>query len=1224
MVVHASVQAGAAVIAEGVGGHRQDGRARVLRHGAQCAGGGQAVHHRHLHVHQHQVVVPLRGQLHRLLPIGRQVDRHAHGLQQRGGHLLVDRVVFGQQHAQASSSQLQRALMRLRLGAVWQRPLPGLAVQPVDAGRQCRQCDGLEHTLQHAGLGCRCAGQRLAIVNDQDAGRQAGLAQVLAQLAQGGRAVGAGHAGIEQQQRIRAALAAGLQRGLHRFVATGHAVDLHAHAAQQVGQRGTGLGQVVGHQHAAARQARAVGVARLAGALEVGGEPEAAALALHRVHAHVTPHQDGESAGDGQAQAGAAEAPGGGRVGLLEGVEQAADLVRRHAHAGVTHREAQPQGVGVGAHQLAAQHDGAPVGELHRIAHQVEQRLRHPRGVAAQQRRHALGLEHQLQPLGARALGHQRACTRQHRVNGEVGLLQVQLAGFDLAQVEHVVDHVQQMVGGLADLAQAIGHRAAAGVTLHQVREADDGVHRRADLMADVGQEGALGTVGRLGAVTRGHQLLIERLQPQLGLLDFREVGHQHEQAHHLAALAVGDVVHPGVAHLAQRVGQHVFETLGLAAQCGGKGLLAGVGVGVAEEIGPGAAHRVTAGGEPVAVGPVGEAQHPAGVPVAHHVGDVVGDGAQEVLAIAAGTHGLLQRLRALGHLGFQVLAVARQFVLHPHPVGDVFDHGDEVAAALLLVTHQGAAHRHPDGAAVLAQIALLAAGGRQLAAQQLPQPRPFVAPVVGVGELAEVKRHQRVTAVAGDLAQARVDVEPAPVQREFGHADGRVLEGGAVQGFAFAQGGLGLLALGDITADGKHQLLALGQHGTGTHLQVQLRPAGRADNRAEADAPAGRSRQCGHQVDAGQRHAQRPHALPLQGGQRAAQHAGHGRVGLQHQAAVAEHQDAVARLLEQRTPACGLARQQRLRLTLGRDVTHRAHHAQGLVVAVADHAALDLDPALHTAAVTHQHGDGELALGEQRPLAGVGQARHVVRRQPVGQHRQRNVAAIGAGRVDVQQRAGGAAEMHFAAVDQPVPHTHGTGAQGQCQARLAGAQGHLGVAPVGDVAAAADDQAGGAVAQPVDARLHQPQLAVGAAPAGFEGDFLGRVTLQHLTRARLGEVDVPLPQAQRQGSVQRAAQQTGEGLVGFEQAALAVQRKQRVGRMGEQQAPPGQFAPGGRYAVAGAGQLRHGAGPWPASRRRPRGRRPSHRDRTAARGPPPPRLRHWHAPAPGGVAGWR
>ena len=51
------------------------------------------------------------------------------------------------------------------------------------------------------------------------------------------------------------------------------------------------------------------------------------------------------------------------------------------------------------------------------------------------------------------------------------------------------------------------------GVAAQQVRQADDGVHRRADLVAHVGEEYALGAVRRLGAVTRIHQLFVGAVQ---------------------------------------------------------------------------------------------------------------------------------------------------------------------------------------------------------------------------------------------------------------------------------------------------------------------------------------------------------------------------------------------------------------------------------------------------------------------------------------------------------------------------------------------------------------------------------------------------------------------------------------------------------------------------------------------------------------------------------------
>ncbi len=74
-------------------------------------------------------------------------------------------------------------------------------------------------------------------------------------------------------------------------------------------------------------------------------------------------------------------------------------------------------------------------------------------------------------------------------------LLELELAGLDLRQVEDVVDHLQQVPRGVADLARARSRCSrVVRVAAQQVGQADDGVHRRADLVAHVGQEGALGT----------------------------------------------------------------------------------------------------------------------------------------------------------------------------------------------------------------------------------------------------------------------------------------------------------------------------------------------------------------------------------------------------------------------------------------------------------------------------------------------------------------------------------------------------------------------------------------------------------------------------------------------------------------------------------------------------------------------------------------------------------
>ena len=120
-------------------------------------------------------------------------------------------------------------------------------------------------------------------------------------------------------------------------------------------------------------------------------------------------------------------------------------------------------------------------------------------------------------------------------------VLQVQLAGLDLGEVEDVVDDRQQRVAAGAD---DLGELALLGAELgveQQAAHADDAVHGRADLVAHGGQEGALGLVGGLG-------LLAGALQLADVVIDADEAGrpavhhHRHARQLHVHQRAVAAV----------------------------------------------------------------------------------------------------------------------------------------------------------------------------------------------------------------------------------------------------------------------------------------------------------------------------------------------------------------------------------------------------------------------------------------------------------------------------------------------------------------------------------------------------------------------------------------------------------------------------------------------------------------------------------------------------------
>ena len=101
-----------------------------------------------------------------------------------------------------------------------------------------------------------------------------------------------------------------------------------------------------------------------------------------------------------------------------------------------------------------------------------------------------------MQPLELRGSSDHGAHLFEQGIEGKITVLQFQLAGLDLRKVKNVIDDRQQVPPGSVDLLQPFSLRRRDAIALQQVGKAKDGIHRRADFVAHVGQEGALGLVG--------------------------------------------------------------------------------------------------------------------------------------------------------------------------------------------------------------------------------------------------------------------------------------------------------------------------------------------------------------------------------------------------------------------------------------------------------------------------------------------------------------------------------------------------------------------------------------------------------------------------------------------------------------------------------------------------------------------------------------------------------
>jgi hypothetical protein len=352
---------------------------------------------------------------------------------------------------------------------------------------------------------------QIAVVGhrDQDHG-DVGEAGIGLQLREHGPAVHVRHQDVEGDD-----VGAPLLGESQAFLAARGGEDPEAFAREEAAYQVQGGGVVVDHEHRRpGSRRRALGarlgvpLARLRRTLrqtdlEAGAAPE---LAGGRDGAS---QQLTEPLRDGQAQPGPPVLLERRSIRLAELVEDPCELLLVHTDSRVGDPEDEPI-LRALCRASRLQPDGPILRELAGVAQQVEQDLAQLGGVALHA---AEALESgQLERVLVLAdQGLDGALDAAHQL-GHVELLDedVHLSRLDLGQVEHAVDQLQQVAARAHDLAQvgSVGLVAIfPDLLLEHLAVADDGVQGRAQLVAHVGQELALGLVGRLGLAARALRL---------------------------------------------------------------------------------------------------------------------------------------------------------------------------------------------------------------------------------------------------------------------------------------------------------------------------------------------------------------------------------------------------------------------------------------------------------------------------------------------------------------------------------------------------------------------------------------------------------------------------------------------------------------------------------------------------------------------------------------------
>ena len=354
--------------------------------------------------------------------------------------------------------------------------------------------------------------------------------------------------------------------------------------------------------------------------------------------------------------------------------------------------------------------------------------------------------------------------------------MQAHLAGFDLGEVQDVVEQAQQRLRGPLGLAGVVALLRVQRGLVQQAQHAQDGVHGGADLVAHVGQELPLGRAGllgdQLGLLQRGLVLqalgaVLNDAQVAADLALFGAHLGDHDRHRHPAAI-LADIV--DLTHLAQPAGldQHLHgRGVGVTqSQLRSQGLLASVDARrLVEAQGGGVAHDLAGAVAQQAFGPcVEHADHQVGIR-----GDHRGAG---------------RRIEHIGQQGAGFAQLLLGQLAQRHVVAD----DDETLDTAIGIEEGGDHAVHPVQRAVLGAVAdltLPGAAGQHGVPQVRPEGavmHPGVVDVVGLTD-------QLVPAVTTEGTEGVVDLDDAA--RAVSDRDDGVCIERAQQGIGFALRGL-------------------------------------------------------------------------------------------------------------------------------------------------------------------------------------------------------------------------------------------------------------------------------------------------------------------------------------------------------------------------------------------------------------------------------------------------
>ncbi len=245
--------------------------------------------------------------------------------------------------------------------------------------------------------------------------------------------------------------------------------------------------------------------------VQIQFQPHGGALAWRAAQAQFCFHRCSQFTADRQAQAAAAETARCRCLGLGVGSEHRLLPFRADAHPAVTDLQAKTLAAIVLLQHLHLQIHAAMLGELERVAGKVEQDLAQTQAVG---QRSGLQFRIKFDPQMQAPAGrhrHQQLLHRAHQCRQARGS-QLQRQCLQPLAVQHVVQDLPQHLGSITHGHQDLLLAMIQIAVLQPLEHAQQGAHRRTDLVAHGCQEVGLGQRCLLGRTARLGQRMGARL----------------------------------------------------------------------------------------------------------------------------------------------------------------------------------------------------------------------------------------------------------------------------------------------------------------------------------------------------------------------------------------------------------------------------------------------------------------------------------------------------------------------------------------------------------------------------------------------------------------------------------------------------------------------------------------------------------------------------------------